>query len=161
PSRYESFGLVALEAWGGGQAVVASDGGGLGEVVDDGGLLVPAERAAPLAESLLRLLRQPALGGELCRRGQQRLRSLYRPAGGAQRAARGLHRRAGVLPRRRCRCRPRPRRAAADLRCERAGSRRLGAGGGGASAGGAPPAPSRPARQPARPAPTAGAALRP
>ncbi len=58
PSRYESFGLTALEAMIFAKPCVASDAGGLGEVVSDGetGLLVPPGEPAALAAALLRLV---------------------------------------------------------------------------------------------------------
>ena len=58
PSRYESFGLTALEAMIFAKPCVASDAGGLGEVVSHGetGLLVPPGDPAALAAALLRLV---------------------------------------------------------------------------------------------------------
>lgn len=55
PSRWEGFGLVAIEAMRAGKAVVASAVGGLREIVRDGetGRLVPAGDAAALREALL------------------------------------------------------------------------------------------------------------
>jgi glycosyltransferase involved in cell wall biosynthesis len=54
PSRWEGFGLVALEAMRGGCAVVASDVGGLREIVVDGvtGRLVPPDMPERLMEVL-------------------------------------------------------------------------------------------------------------
>ncbi|GGJ02210.1 glycosyltransferase [Neoroseomonas lacus] len=61
PSRYESFGLVAIEAMAAGRPVVALAAGGLAEVVTDGvdGRLVPdtPEAAASIAAALLDLSR--------------------------------------------------------------------------------------------------------
>ena len=56
PSRWEGFGLVALEAMCGGCAVVASDVGGLREIVVDGetGYLVPPDRPERLMHALAR-----------------------------------------------------------------------------------------------------------
>ena len=56
PSRWEGFGLVALEAMCGGCAVVASDVGGLREIVVDGetGYLVPPDRPERLMQALAR-----------------------------------------------------------------------------------------------------------
>jgi glycosyltransferase involved in cell wall biosynthesis len=63
PSRYESFGLVAIEAMSAAKPVVALAAGGLVEVVTDGvdGVLVPdrPEAAAELAAALVRLARAP------------------------------------------------------------------------------------------------------
>jgi glycosyltransferase involved in cell wall biosynthesis len=57
PSRYESFGLIFLEAMMHGAACVGTRAGGIPEVVEDGttGLLVPPEDPAALAEALARL----------------------------------------------------------------------------------------------------------
>jgi len=54
PSRWEAFGLVAIEAMRAGLPVVASRVGGLPEVVEDGatGLLVPPEDGQALAQAL-------------------------------------------------------------------------------------------------------------
>src|SRR5262249_24343982 len=58
PSRYESFGLIYLEAMRWGKPVVACCAGGVPEVVRDGetGLLVPPGDAAALEAALSRLL---------------------------------------------------------------------------------------------------------
>ena len=54
-SRWEGFGLVALEAMRAGKPVVASRVGGLPELVEDGvtGRLAPAVSATLLAQALL------------------------------------------------------------------------------------------------------------
>ena len=61
PSRYEPFGLVALEAMAAGTAVVATTTGGLRDVVVDGvtGLAVPAADPVALAGAMRRLLDDP------------------------------------------------------------------------------------------------------
>lgn len=63
PSRYESLGLVLLEAMSMGRPVVASRVGGIPEVVDEGvtGLLFEADDVADLAGALRRLIADPAL----------------------------------------------------------------------------------------------------
>lgn len=74
PSRYESFGYVALEAMQAGVPVVAAAVGGLPEVVGDAGVLVPAGDPQALATALIRLLNDPAQRGRLAERGRARAR---------------------------------------------------------------------------------------
>jgi glycogen synthase len=61
PSRYESFGLVVVEAMMFGRPAVASDVGGIAELIDDGvtGRVVPVADAAALAGALVELARDP------------------------------------------------------------------------------------------------------
>jgi glycogen synthase len=58
PSRLEPFGIVVLEAWRAGRAVIATSRGGAPEFVDDGttGLLVDPFDTPALAGALSRLL---------------------------------------------------------------------------------------------------------
>jgi D-inositol-3-phosphate glycosyltransferase len=67
PSRYESFGLVALEALACGAAVVASRVGGLPTIVRDGenGLLVPWRTPEAFAERIEQILEDPGLAARL------------------------------------------------------------------------------------------------
>lgn len=67
PSRYESFGMVALEAMACGTPVIASKVGGLAFSVQDGqtGFLVPDRDPAALAERLRQLLTDDALRRQL------------------------------------------------------------------------------------------------
>ena len=69
PSRYESFGLVAIEAMASGAAVVASRVGGLRFSITDevSGLLVPHSQPGALAEALTRVLADDALRESLGR----------------------------------------------------------------------------------------------
>ncbi|MDN7718693.1 glycosyltransferase [Burkholderia gladioli] len=67
PSRYESFGLVPLEAFVHGVPVIASRSGAIPEVVADGkcGLLFDPDRSASLAEKVVRVLNEPGLRDRL------------------------------------------------------------------------------------------------
>jgi glycosyltransferase involved in cell wall biosynthesis len=63
PSRYESFGLIYLEAMRWAKPVIGCRAGGIPEVVRDGetGLLVPPDDAAALQAAVVRLLDDPRL----------------------------------------------------------------------------------------------------
>jgi len=76
PSRYEPFGLVALEAAAAGTPVVAADAGGLPEFVRDRetGLTFPAGDPAGLAAAVDELLADPALGPRLARQARALVR---------------------------------------------------------------------------------------
>src|SRR5207247_2049140 len=75
PSLGEHFGRVLIEAMAMAKAIVATDSGGVPEVVIDGetGLLVPPADATPLAEAVIKLLRNPALDSRLGKAGLQRV----------------------------------------------------------------------------------------
>jgi D-inositol-3-phosphate glycosyltransferase len=68
PSRYESFGLVAVEAMACGTPIVASQVGGLQFTIQDGqsGLLVPHSDPVALADALHRVLSDDDLYRRMC-----------------------------------------------------------------------------------------------
>jgi glycosyltransferase involved in cell wall biosynthesis len=74
PSRWEAFGLTALEGMRAGKAVVATNVGGLPEVVEDGvsGILIPPEDVLALREAILVLGADNAARQAMGRAGRQR-----------------------------------------------------------------------------------------
>jgi glycosyltransferase involved in cell wall biosynthesis len=77
PSRFESFGLVALEAWAAGMAVVASEAGSLPAIVGEAGVIAARENPPALAEALLLAL-DSARAQRLAQAGQVRLHDHFR-----------------------------------------------------------------------------------
>jgi glycosyltransferase involved in cell wall biosynthesis len=78
PSRYESFGLVPLEAFVHGVPVVASDSGAIPEVIEDGisGLLFPEGDVSAFAGAISKLLADAELRASLSAGALQRVRVL-------------------------------------------------------------------------------------
>jgi glycogen(starch) synthase len=81
PSRLEPFGIVVLEAWRAGTAVIASSRGGAPEFVRDGedGLLVDPFDAPALAAALDRVVTQPDVRRDLATAGRARVASFGWP----------------------------------------------------------------------------------
>jgi glycosyltransferase involved in cell wall biosynthesis len=79
PSRFESFGIVFLEAWTFAVPVVGCRAGAVPDVVEDGitGLLIPPGDAPSLADSLSRLLENPEEARRLGAEGQRRVRERH------------------------------------------------------------------------------------
>lgn len=73
PSRFESFGIVVLEAWRAGAPVVATTRGGPPEFVEDGqtGLLVDPTDTAALAAAVARVLDDAVLARRLGAAGRR------------------------------------------------------------------------------------------
>ncbi len=72
PSRFESFGLMLVEAATFAKPVVSADIGGMSEIVEDGatGLLVPPDDPVALAEALAELISSPEVRTQMGRRGR-------------------------------------------------------------------------------------------
>jgi len=73
PARFEGFGLTALESLAAGTPVVAYDAGAVREVVGDAGLLVDPAAPSGLADALVGLLGDGALGQRLRERAPGRV----------------------------------------------------------------------------------------
>ena len=73
PSRFESFGLILLEAMMFAKPIVATDIGGMREIINDGvsGFLVPPDDSGALADALGRLVESPELRARIGRGGRE------------------------------------------------------------------------------------------
>jgi glycosyltransferase involved in cell wall biosynthesis len=92
PSRAESFGIVFLEAWSFGVPVVGCRAGAVPDVVEHevSGLLIPPGDATALADSVSRLIADPAEAERLGEEGQRRVREQHTWPAVSQRARRAL-----------------------------------------------------------------------
>ncbi|WP_026918277.1 glycosyltransferase family 4 protein [Gordonia shandongensis] len=102
PSRYEPFGIVALEAAATGIPIVASNAGGLGEAVEDGrtGLSFDPTDVAGLTDAVCAALDDPVGAQRRARLGRDRLTEEFTwPVIGARTAT--VYAAAGLRPARR------------------------------------------------------------
>jgi hypothetical protein len=79
PSLHEGFGIPLLEAMHHGVPVIASDATSLPEVGGDACVFVNARKPEALADAMIRVASNPALRGDLARRGRERIRSFCWP----------------------------------------------------------------------------------
>jgi glycosyltransferase involved in cell wall biosynthesis len=77
PSRFEPFGIIALEAMAAGVPLVVSRVGGLKEIVDDSmdGIEVEPNNPSAIAEATIRILSDKELASRLAARGEEKVKS--------------------------------------------------------------------------------------
>ena len=79
PSRYDSFGIVYLEAWRCGKPVIGARMGAIPEVIQEGedGLLVQFGDVDQLASTILHLLKSPDLCRRMGEKGKRKVEARY------------------------------------------------------------------------------------
>ncbi len=94
PSRWESFGVVILEAGAMGVPVIASDVGGVSKLLKDGvtGILVPPEDIRALSKAMLKMANDPEFRSQCGENSFQMVRSEYSFASNADDMERLYHR---------------------------------------------------------------------
>lgn len=85
PSRYESFGLVVIEAMARGKPVIAARGGALPEVIGGAGMLVDVDRPDQIATAVARVFTEPKLERQLASASAERFRAEFGVARFAER----------------------------------------------------------------------------
>ena len=79
PSRFEPFGMTALEAMACGRPVVASKFGGIRNVITSGenGLLVDPQNAEEFSGAMIKLLEQRDFSDRMAEAGRQTIQEQY------------------------------------------------------------------------------------
>ena len=81
PSRHEGFPVAPLEAMACGLPVVAADANGVEDILEDGersgGVIVPRDDVAALADACVRILADEDLGREMGRRARNRIETHF------------------------------------------------------------------------------------
>lgn len=77
PSRFESFGIVFLEAWKHGKPVIGTDVEAISEVIDGAGLCVKYGDVNDLKEKIKTILTDKDLANRLGESGKRKLKELY------------------------------------------------------------------------------------
>lgn len=75
----ESFGRVIIEAMAMECPVIGTNSGGVNELIADGetGILVPYKNTDELVNAILKIIRNPELGGKFSREGRRRVEELF------------------------------------------------------------------------------------
>ena len=76
-SRYETFGIPALEAMAAGTAVISSRAGALPQTVGDAAILCEPEKTGELVDNILDLVHRPGVRDDLVARGMLRAKAFH------------------------------------------------------------------------------------